>query len=263
MSDIRERVTAALDSFEKKLKESREATISPSQRWRVPLLIDTLTLMAAADSGGVERAFRTPSRETTQDELSEIATRASELAKRLRDQKCSVVRAREQLAQRLEAMHESTICALANTPVVRNHGEPALLNIALVRRGLPGLLRDDSTDRERLANELDPLAQAAAAAEAPDTTDAGPWPDYRAQVVADILAFFFREATGLWPTISTIVNTGEHYGLFLDLVRSIFKAMNIERVNVKDTGINIDRDAHWFARRAVNKLRAQEQKSTP
>ena len=90
--------------------------------------------MAAADSGGVERAFRTPSRETTQDELSEIATRASELAKRLRDQKCSVVRAREQLAQRLEAMHETTICALANTPVVRNHGEPALLNVALVRR---------------------------------------------------------------------------------------------------------------------------------
>lgn len=211
----------------------------------------------------MKRAFRTPSRETTQDELSAIATRASKLVKRLRDPKCSVARAREQLAQRLDAMHETTICALADTPAVVNHGEPALLNVAFVRRGLPGLLRDDLTDRERLANELDPLAQAAAAAEAPDTTDAGPWPNYRAQVVADILALFFREATGLWPTISTIANTGEHYGLFLELVRSIYKVMNIERVNVKDRGINIDRDAHWFARRAVNKLRAQEQKSTP
>jgi hypothetical protein len=146
----------------------------PSQDDR-DLLLDTLTLLASYDSGQPTRAFRTPSRETTQNELSEIAKRASDLLTRLRYPKCSVTRAREQLAQRLEDMHETTIFALSH------------LNIAFVRLGLPGLLRDNSTDRERLANELAPLMQTAATAEAPDTSDEGPWPDRRVQAVAGLL----------------------------------------------------------------------------
>jgi hypothetical protein len=254
MTDIRERLNAAFDSFEQKLKASREAIISPSQRWRVAQLIDTLALMASHDSGQPTRAFRRPSRETTQSELSEIATRASVLAKRLRDQKCSVVRAREQLAQRLEAMHGTTIYALSNASALVIQGESALLNVAFVRCELPGLLCDDSTDRERLANELDFLAQTATTTEAPETTDEGRWPDYRAQAVANILARFYREATGLPPAISTKAggpNEGQHYGPFLELVSLIFAAMNIEH------------EAFSYARRAAVLLRAQEQKSTP
>ena len=117
--------------------------IAPSQHDR-DLLIDTLTLLVSFDSGQPTRAFRTPSREMTQNELSDIATRASDLSTRLRDPKCSVTRAREQLAQRLEDMHETTIFALSD------------LNIAFVRLELPCLLRADTTDRERLANELAP-----------------------------------------------------------------------------------------------------------
>ncbi len=193
-------------------------------------------------------------RETTQDELSEIATRASELAKRLRHQKCSVALAREQLAQRLENMHETTICALADTPAFMIHGKPTLLNVAFARRELPRLLRDDSIDRDRLANELGFLAQAAVTAEAPDTTDEGRWPDRRVQAVADILARFYRDVTGLPPTILTRVggpDEGDHYGPFLDLVNLIFEAMNIER------------EAFSYARYAADVLREQGKKSTP
>jgi hypothetical protein len=232
VSDIRERLTAALDSFEEKLKESRQDLITPSQLDR-DLLIDALTPIAFYDSGQAARAFRTPSRETTQKELSEIAKRASDLATRLRDPKCSVTRAREQLAQRLEEMRETTIFALAD------------LNIAFIRLELPGLLLAEATNRERLANELDFLAQAAAQAEAPDTVDEGRWPDRRAQAVARILARFYREATEQPPTISTFVggpNEGDHHGLFLDLVSLIFAAMNMEH------------DAYSFARRAADEL---------
>jgi hypothetical protein len=116
-------------------------------------------------------------------------------------------------------------------------------------------LRDDSIDRERLANELEPLAQAAEMAEAPDSNDEGRWPDRRAQAVANILAHFYREATRLTPTISTKTggaDEGQHYGLFLDLIGLIFEAMNIEH------------DAYSFARRAADKIREEgEEKSTP
>lgn len=255
MSDVRERLIEALHSFEAKLKESREAIISPSQRWRVAQLIDTLALMASYDSGQPTHAFRTPSHETTEKELSEIVTRASELAQRLRDPKCSVTRAREQLARRLEEMHEKTIFALSDTPALIVQGEPALLNVAFVRCELPGLLCDNSTDRERLANELDFLAQTATAAKAPKTADEGRWPDYRAQAVANILARFYRKATGLPPAISTKAGgpqEGEHYGPFLELVSLIFAAMNIER------------EAFSYARQAADKNREEgSEKSTP
>jgi hypothetical protein len=248
MTDIHARLAEALDFFEENLKESREAIISPDKRWRVAQLIDALALIANSPSGEVNHAFRTPSRETTQTELYEIATRASDLAERLRDPKCSVKRSREQLAQRLEAMHGTTICALSLTPAFVIHNEPALLNVAFARCELPALLRAETTDRERLANELDFLAQAAATAEAPDTADEGRWPDYRAQAVARILARFYYDATGLRPTISTIVsgpNEGQHYGPFFDLFGLIFEAMSIER------------EAFSYARRAADELRAR------
>jgi hypothetical protein len=136
VTDIREQLAAALESFEQKLKESRGATISPDQRWRVGQLIDTLALIVSHDSGQPKHAFRTPSRETTQNELSEIAKRASGLSTKLRDPKCSVTRAREQLAQRLEEMHETTICALSNARAIIIRGEPARLNVGFVRCGL-------------------------------------------------------------------------------------------------------------------------------
>jgi hypothetical protein len=258
MTDIRERLTAALDNYEEKRKESRQDVIAPSQDDR-DLLLDTLTLLASYDSGQPTRAFRTPSRETTQAELSDIAKRASDLPTRLRDPKRSMTRAREQLAQRLEDMHETTICALANAPAVIIHGEPALLNVGFLRCGLPGLLRDDSTDRERLANELDPLALAAAVAEAPNTTDEGRWPDRRVQAVAGLLERFYHDAKELEPTFATRnvkrtgeANAGEHYGPWLDLVSSVFEAMNINR------------KAYSFAYRAADKIREKgEEKSTP
>ena len=254
MTDIRQRLAKALDGFEEKLKQSREAIISPSQRWRVAQLIDALALIANSPSGEVNHAFRRPSRETTQIELSEIATRASDLAKRLLDPKCSVTRASVQLAQRLEAMHETTICALSNAPALIIKGEPKLLKVAFARGELPALLRAETTDRRWLADELDFLAQVSATAEAPETKDEGRWPDYRAQAVARILARFYRDAIGLEPAISTIVggpNEGQHYGPFLDLVALIFEAMSI------------DRDAFSYARHAADELREQGQKSPP
>jgi hypothetical protein len=198
MTNVRERLAKALDNYEEERKESRQVVTAPSQHDR-DLLIDTLTLLASFDSGQPTRAFRTPSREMTQNELSDIATRASDLSTRLRDPKCSVTRAREQLAQRLEDMHETTIFALSD------------LNIAFVRLELPCLLRADTTDRERLANELASLAQAAAAAEAPDTSDEGPWPDRRAQAIAGLLEHFYHDAKGLKPTFATrnVKRTGE------------------------------------------------------
>jgi len=189
MTNVRERLEKALDNYEEERNErSRQVAIAPSQHDR-DLLIDTLTLLASFDSGQPTRAFRAPSRETTQNELSDIATRASDLSTRLRDPKCSVTRPREQLAQRLEDMHETTIFALSD------------LNIAFVRLELPGLLHAETTDRERLANELAPLAQAAAAAEAPDTSDEGPWPDRRAQAIAAFWSTSITMQKGLNPLL--------------------------------------------------------------
>ena len=197
MTNVREWLAKALDNYEEERKESRQVVIAPSQHDR-DLLIDTLTLLVSIDSGQPTRAFRTPSREMTQNDLSDIATRASDLSTRLRDPKCWVTRAREQLAQRLEDMHETTIFALSD------------LNIAFVRLELPCLLRAETTDRERLANEL-ALAQAAAAAEAPDTSDEGPWPDRRAQAIAGLLEHFYHDAKGLERTFATrnVKRTGE------------------------------------------------------
>ena len=163
MTNVRERLAKALDNYEEERKESRQVVIAPSQHDR-NLLIDTLTLLVSFDSGQPTRAFRMPSRERTQNELSDIATRASGLSTRPRDPTCSVTRAREQLAQRLEDMQETPIFA------------PSDLNIAFARLELPCLPRAETTDREPLANEL-ALAQAAAAPEAPDSNDEGPWPD--------------------------------------------------------------------------------------
>jgi hypothetical protein len=254
MADIHERLAFALDNFEAKLKESRDTAIVPDQRWRVPQLIETLSLLASHDSSPVNRSFRTASFKSTLKELSEIATRAAELAQRLCNTKCSVGLARAQLVQSLEDMHETTIFALLDAPWLSATGERAPLNVAYVRRALPHALRDDSIDRARLAAQLDLLAQAAMAAEAPVTIDEGRWPDRRAQAVANLLARFYRATTGLLPTISTVVdkpNEGEHYGPFLDFVRLIFQAMSIER------------EAYSYAREAAAKLRAAEEKSDP
>lgn len=265
MADFRERVALALDNFEEKIKESCNTAIAPDQRWRVPQLIETLSLIASRDFSPLNCAFRTASRETTLKELSEIATRASDLAKRLRDPKRSVGRAREQLAQRLKDMHETTIFALLDVPWFSGTGGRAPLNVAYIRCDLPHVLRGDSIGREQLAAQLDFLSDAAQTqfdfindavkkGKAPGTKDEGRWPDRRAQAAARILARFYYDATGLEPTISTIVggpNEGQHYGPFLDLVSLVFEAMRIER------------EAFSYARHAADQLREQGQKSPP
>jgi hypothetical protein len=81
MTNVREWLAKALDNYEEERKESRQVVIAPSQHDR-DLLIDTLTLLVSIDSGQPTRAFRTPSREMTQNELSDIATRASGVASR-------------------------------------------------------------------------------------------------------------------------------------------------------------------------------------
>ena len=64
-----DRLTLALANFETKLEQSRELAISREQRLRIAQLIDALALIAASPSSEVNRAFRTPSRETTQTNL--------------------------------------------------------------------------------------------------------------------------------------------------------------------------------------------------
>lgn len=217
-SCIRQRLEEALESW----VQSIGINIPLSKEADRALLVNNLTLMAKYEPGGVKRAFRTPGRETTQKELSQIADRGSALAMKLRNPKCSTTRAREQLAKRLEEMHATTINALATSPGV--------LDIGRVRRELPRLLRDESADRGQLANVLDRLGQVAVKATAPDTTDEGRWPDRRAQEVANFLAHFYQDVTGRPPTIRTHIDEmhhGEPYGPFLDLVTEIFRVMGL------------------------------------
>ena len=216
-SSIRQRLEAAVKRWE----QSVGISVPVSKEADRAELIRNLMLFAAHAPGGVNRAFRTPNRETTQKELSDIATRASALATRLRDPKRSTNLARQQLAACLDDMHGTTIAALAMAP--------GLLDIGVVRRELPRALRDDSVDRGRLANVLDRLGQVATDAVPTNTQDEGRWPDRRAQIVANFLARYCRDATGRVPTITTRAESGQHYGAFLDLVSDVFSAMGIER----------------------------------
>lgn len=217
-SAIRQRLEEALDRWE----QSARISLPPSKAADRELLINNLTLMTIYEPGGVKRAFRTPNRETTQKELTDIADRAGALAIKLRDPKRSVTRARQQLATHIEDMHGTTIDALA--------AAPGGLDVGVIRRELPHLLCDDSADRGQLANVLDLLARVAATAVAlaPDTEDEGRWPDRRAQIVASFLARYCRDVTGHPPTIATHADSGEHYGAFLDLAAAVFTAMGID-----------------------------------
>lgn len=227
-SAIRQRLKVALERWEQSVGTSMPLLIEANRS----TLIATLTLIAKYEPGGVKRAFRTADRRTTEKELWEIADRGGSLAEAIRDPKRSSKRKREQLAARLENMHRTTINALAAASFISISGEQLIINIGAVRRDLPQSLRDDFADTEQLATVLDLLAQVAGRAVAPDTEDEGRWQDRRAQIVANILARFYQEATGRPPTISTYIageREGKHYGPFLNLVAAIFSAMNIKR----------------------------------
>ena len=231
LSATRQRLEAALARWE----QSVGISVPVSKEADRAELISNLTLFAAHAPGGVNRAFRTPNRKTTQRELSDIADRASALAVRLRDPKRLTNLARQQLAACLEEMHGTTIAALAMAP--------GLLDIGVVRRELPRALRDDCVDRGRLANVLGRLGQVATEAAPMNTQDEGRWPDRRAQIVANFLARYCRDATGRPPTIITRSADGSHYGPFLNLVSDVFAAMGI------------DHKSFSYARAAAEQLR--------